>query len=368
MLLLPLTASEPIKAVGTSIFNMLNALCPLFVLPKTWNMTLAGDIMLCSISPVKNPFSAVARITSASDVFIANLEIPLTKATEPTKRKTPEQVKAKRQFILKADPLHIRHLVQAGLDAVSLGNNHTMDYGLKGLTEQIGLLAQNRIAFGGAGLNLAEASAPAVFQAGESPRIGMVSYLAFMGAKNRWVNTPATAKSAGVAVPPFGSVIDRKAQAKIRQIVDAAKSRSGFVIVALHGGIERQTVPTAYQVLLGRAFIDAGADLVVGHHPHVLQGAEIYRGKPILYSTGNLVNCLPGTTALFHLRYEGNRLLKAALTPCSISRGAVSPMKAFLAKQTRASFDRLSKLIQQKYPHRLARPLLSAYRSETAIL
>jgi poly-gamma-glutamate synthesis protein (capsule biosynthesis protein) len=325
-------------------------------------MTLAGDAMLYHISPKKNPLAAVSKITSASDLFIVNLEVPLTSAATPTARKTPQQVKAKQQFILKADPAHIKHLVAAGVDGVSLGNNHTMDYGVNGLLEEIGLLRRNGIAHCGAGQNLEQAAAPSFVQSGKSPKVGMVSFLAFIGEKHRWMNTPATPKSAGVAVPPFGSSVNKDAKAKMKKIVDDARSRSEFVVVALHGGIERRTVPTAYQVSLARGFIDAGADLVVGHHPHVLQGAELYRGKPILYSTGNLVNSLPGTTALFHLRFAGGRLEKAVLTPCAIAKGAVAPMKSKRAKLALKDFDKLSQLIQRKYPDKRARPLLSSYR------
>lgn len=341
---------------------MVNALCLLLVSPQSWNMTLAGDAMLYHISPKKNPLAAVSRITSASDVFIINLEIPLTASGTPTVRKTPEQVKAKQQFILKADPAHIKHLVAAGVDAVSLGNNHTMDYGIEGLLEETDLLRKNGIAYCGAGLNLAQATQPCFLKSGRSPKIGMVSFLAFIGDKHRWMNTPATSKSAGVAVPPFGSSINKDAKAKMKKIVAGAKSRSEFVIVALHGGIERQSVPTAYQVSLARGFIEAGADVVVGHHPHVLQGAELYRGKPILYSTGNLVNSLPGTTALFHLRYEGSRLVKVALTPCTIAKGATAPMKSQKAKLALRAFENLSRLAHRKYPDKTARPLISSYK------
>ncbi len=342
---------------------MVNVLCLLLVSPHSWNMTLAGDVMLYHISSKKNPFQSVWKITSASDVFIVNQEIPLTSATVATTRKTPEQVKAKQQFILKADPSHIKHLVKAGVDAVSLGNNHSMDYGLKGLQEEMALFDKNGIAYCGAGLNMAQAVEPAFFRVGSSPKIGMVSFLTFIGEKHRWMNTPATAKSPGVAVPPFGNAINKDAQAKIKKIVDSAKRGSEYVVIALHGGIERQTVPTSYQVTLARAFVDAGADLVVGHHPHVLQGAEIYKGKPIFYSTGNFINSLPGTTALFHLRYDGAKLAKVALTPCTIAKGAVVPMKAKQAKIALKAFDNLSKLVKKKFPNKHSSPLLSAYGS-----
>jgi len=319
--------------------------------------------MLYHISSKKNPFAAISKITASSDIFIANLEIPLTNAKTATTRKTPEQVKAKTQFILKADPAHIKYLVKAGVNAVSLGTNHTMDYRIDGLKEELALLKREGIAYSGAGLTSQYAALPGFFQDGKSPDMAIVSYLTFLGEKHRWMNTPATAKSAGVAVLPFGGAIDKKVRAKLVDIVDNAKQSVNFVVVALHGGIERQTVPTSYQVNLARAFIDAGADVVVGHHPHVLQGAEIYKGKPIFYSTGNLINSLPGNTALFHLKYNGRKLVKVALTPCTIAKGAVVPMKAKQAKIALKAFDNLSRLVKKKFPNKHSSLLLSAYGS-----
>src|SRR5205814_10411794 len=132
-------------------------------------------------------------------------------------------------------------------------------------------------------------------------RVGMLSYLAFQTAGGRGKCTPATADSPGVA-----AVVLNKDD--IESIVHSNKTMCDFLSVALHWGIERQRAPTPYQVSLGRAFIDAGADLVIGSHPHVLQGAEIYRGKPILYSMGNLVSVLPSSTGLIQLTFTGKHL------------------------------------------------------------
>ena len=90
--------------------------------------------------------------------------------------------------------------------------------------------------------------------------------------------------------------LDGKATERIGELVASGTKGGAFLAVALHWGNEKETLPTPYQVALGRAFVDAGADLVLGHHPHVLQGAEIYRGKPIFHSLGNLVSPRPGVS------------------------------------------------------------------------
>ncbi|WP_425290081.1 CapA family protein, partial [Shewanella algae] len=85
----------------------------------------------------------------------------------------------------------------------------------------------------------------------------------------------------------------------------------------------RQTVPTDYQVSLAHAWIDAGADVVWGHHPHVLQGTEIYKGRPILYSMGNLVSSLGAKTGLALLTFDNKKFLGLRGVPCVISGGKV---------------------------------------------
>src|SRR5262249_36568171 len=141
--------------------------------------------------------------------------------------------------------------------------------------------------------------------------VTLVSGLAFMatGAINKL--TPATDDRAGIHGLFFNGTIDKKAKAYLKDWItgqkpDGKKDRPQLV-VALHWGIERQTIPTSYQVNLARACIDAGADVVWGHHPHVLQGAELYKGRPILYSMGNLISKKEGPTGLVRLYFEDGK-------------------------------------------------------------
>lgn len=304
----------------------------------TWSFVIGGDVMLNGISAKRNPLGAVAKIFRTADLAYANLEVPLTNAGTPTTRKTAPELRAKQQFILRADPAHIRNLGACGLDFVSLGNNHAMDYGVRGLRQNAALLSKEGIQFTGAGMNSRDAE-KLIFKNVKGLRVGMLSFLGFRTSSARAKCTPAGNDSAGVAE----LVLDRT---RLIRAVKSAKRVCDFLVVAMHWGAEKKTVPDAYQVAAARAWIEAGADLIIGSHPHVLEGAEIYRGKLILYSMGNLASSKPGATALVRLRLLRTKITSMEIIPASISGGRVA-----LAKRG-TDFSILSKLIAKKYRNR----------------
>lgn len=294
--------------------------------------------MLNGISPASAPLFEVSPIFTGADVSYANLEIPLTSASTPTKRKSAAEIRARSQYILKANPAHIAALQQCGFKWVSLGNNHAMDYSLDGLRETTGLLQRAGIKYTGAGESATQASALAVhtLQKNGSPfRVGLLSFLAFQTPGGRYKCTPA-GEGPGVATIE----LDKE---QISRIVGDAKRKCDFLSVALHWGIEKKTVPSAYQVSLGRAWIDAGADLVIGSHPHVLQGAEVYKKKLIFYSLGNLVSPRPGATAVIVLDYLQDTAVGINVYSCYITGGKVSVRGIVKMKE-------LSAVVQKYYP------------------
>lgn len=318
---------------------------------QTWTLGVGGDIMLNGVSAKASPFEKISAYTSGCSVFVGNLEIPLTSSRTATSRKSAEDIKARKQFVLKGDPKHAAHLKSAGFDLVTLGNNHSMDYGPSGLAEMLRLLDGQGIGYSGAGANRDKAWQPASWTKAGMPKLSLSSALAFMSDKALNTCWPAGPQSAGLAALRLGGVVNKNTLPTIKAIVDRGKKAGDFVIVALHWGIEKETTPTPYQVALGRAFIDAGADLVLGHHPHVLQGAELYKGKPIFYSLGNLISARPGTTALFRLTYSGSRLTSVASLPCSISGGTIFPIAAAKTRQSElARFGKLCDAVLKKYP------------------
>lgn len=280
--------------------------------------------MLNGIPPNSGPLLGIAPVVRKADFALANLEVPLTDARTPTARKTAAELRARTQFVLKADPRHLAALKNAGFDAVSLANNHAMDYGPRGIAQERALLTKNGIRFAGAGPGGVSAAALTVVTSPDGFRLGLLSALAFVGRGALAKCGPAGPRTPGVNVLSFNGTIDEAARAKLQSWIGGARDRCDYLVVALHWGIERQTKPTSYQKALGHAVAEAGADLVWGAHPHVLQTTETYRGVPILYSTGNLVSALPAKTALFRLSIDRHRTKGWSAMPATISGGKVS--------------------------------------------
>lgn len=323
----------------------------------TWTMAVGGDIMLNGVSPAKNPFAAVAPAFKGADVAYANLEIPLTNARTATIKKTAAEVKARSQYILKADPRHGKWLGSFGLDVVSLANNHAMDYGKAGLDETIRILREQRIAHCGSGANAAEAAAPVVVRAG-GMRIGFVSYLSFLGVGSIGKCWPATEKSPGIAGLTLGGSTNEAAHRRIKNIVELAKKKCDMLVVCLHWGVEKAPVPRQYQVSLGRMFLQHGADLILGAHPHVLQGAEITGGKAIFYSTGNFTHPKVGETAAFTLKFKGKSLQSVQILPLQYKSGILSLRTGKEAQATKSKFDDLSKRLVGAFPNKNYKAIL----------
>ncbi|HJP84135.1 MAG TPA: CapA family protein [Fimbriimonadaceae bacterium] len=314
-------------------------------------LLFGGDIMLNQIPVEGKPLAALKPVFATADVRLANLEIPLTDANTPTQGKSAAELKARTQFILKADPRHIDAIRGIGIQLVSLGNNHAMDYGPRGLSQMIGLLDKAALQHSGAGATLEIAKLGANYSS-----VSLISALAFMGTRAIKKLTPATPSSAGIHALIFAGVLNKKNREYLKSWI-AATPNDGIKVVALHWGIEKQTIPTSYQVSLARACIDAGADIVWGHHPHVLQGAELYKGKPILYSMGNLISRKEGPTGLVRLYYVDEKLQGFRFLPLDIKAMRVSPVGEKFVKGRLENFKKLSEAIQKRFPNKFSRPI-----------
>jgi poly-gamma-glutamate capsule biosynthesis protein CapA/YwtB (metallophosphatase superfamily) len=325
-------------------------------LPSSWTMALGGDLMLNQIDPKIKPMAAVAPFFKEADVAIANLEIPLTSAKTATTRKSLADRKAKKQFVLKADPKFGAQIAEIGIDAVSLGNNHAMDYGPKGLAEMLGILDRLGIAHAGAGASERLAKAAAPVRVGES-QVALRSFLSFMSDSANNTCWPAVGDRPGLASLKFQGSVDDDARKSIAWLIKDARRTAPFVAIALHWGIEKQAVPTPYQIALGRAFIDAGADVVIGHHPHVLQGAELYNGKPIFYSLGNFVSPRPAQTGFMRLTWQRHALKAVEFMPASISGGKVRPQTGAKAQAEWKRFIKLGETLRKRYPSKRSKAL-----------
>jgi poly-gamma-glutamate synthesis protein (capsule biosynthesis protein) len=196
---------------------------------------------------------------------VVNFEGVATEAFVPLEPKT---------FLLKM-PLSVADkLRDAHISVVTLANNHSMDYGAQGLHDTLRVLDDAGIAHAGAGTNLNEALQPAL--------VGTAGVTACIVAFSRtfpqsfWAkdDQPGTA----FARPPA-----------IQAAVKGCKDKGFYTFAVFHWGKEGDSSPTDYQRTLARVAIDAGADGVIGHHPHVIQDIDVYKGKPIFYSLGNFL-------------------------------------------------------------------------------
>ena len=163
----------------------------------------------------------------------------------------------------------------AGFNVVTLANNHMFDGRDQGFTKLRCLLHEIDLPHFGAGLNSTEASAPAVLHVN-----GL--RIAFLGAVDHRSGPYQFASDTAWGVAPLDA--ERLAQ-QIRQL----RSRVDHVIVSIHWGEERFLLPSPQQLQQARALVDAGASMILGHHPHVVQGLEVYKDAPIIYSLGNFI-------------------------------------------------------------------------------
>ena len=238
-------------------------------------LLFAGDLFLTDLLQSKynqQGISAAAsdRLLSVlreADIFMLNEEFPFGTTGEPMEEK---------EYTFRVDPSYSTVLSELGVDIVTLANNHMLDFGRGPLTETLNTLDQAGIAHVGAGENIDEAKALKTFEM-DGRTIG------FLGA-SRVIPEHSWNASSGSS----GLFTTYDAAALVEQIQKAEES-CDFTVVYVHWGIEKNTQPEEYQKTLARQYIDAGADAVIGAHPHVLQGIEFYQGKPIFYSLGNFI-------------------------------------------------------------------------------
>jgi len=228
------------------------------------------------------PFRGCLEIFRSANLVVGNLESPLTQSNEPYIEK---------QFLLKS-PIGVGEaLYNANIRAVTLANNHILDYGVGAMKETFKQLQRYNIQYFGAGLNKEEALKEASFYF-EGITFAIIGFSATFP-EEFW----ATDSSAGTAFP-----YDEDIKRTIRRLSDLYD----VTIVSFHWGAEKMEYPKDYQVDLAHLSIDLGADMVIGHHPHVVQGVELYKNKPIFYSLGNFAFASYSETAKIGLMVIAN--------------------------------------------------------------
>ena len=262
-----------------------------------------GDVMLGGRARtaveefgIDYPFAAVRPLLELSPIVMANLEGPFA----------ADARRVDRQFSYRVKPALAHALPRAGVNVVTLANNHLVDCDRDGVTETLDTLRTVGVSVVGAGANRSAAHAPVIMDA-RGRRIGILAYY-----WNR--RCAATRTLPGSAMDPPEALED-----DIRLL----RTRADRIVVTFHWGIPYDRTPSAEDRAKARFAVDCGADVVVGHHPHVLHPFEIHRGRPIFYSVGNFAfgsgnshaeGCLIGvrfddraTTATIYPLYVKNR-------------------------------------------------------------
>ena len=207
--------------------------------------------------------------------------------------------------VFTGNPAYLSGIKDAGFDWVSMGNNHVGDFGSAGVLQAMGYLDAHLLLHGGAGANTTAAHQPSIIPVG-GVKVALLSYDTIAPSYN------ATATKAGSA---------RMTVAWLKKDIAAARAAgAGVVIVWPHWGVEYTTGPSSTQVSLAHAAIDAGADLVIGNHPHWAQAMEVYKGRPIWYALGNFTfdqtwsePTMEGIT--LELTFSGKKLVQVRMRP-----------------------------------------------------
>lgn len=240
----------------------------------------------------------------SADIMMANNEFPYSDRGTPTPDKT---------YTFRADPKDAHIMKDMGVDIVGLANNHAYDYGPDALIDTIDTLNDIKLPFVGAGKNIAEASHPVYFHAnGHVISIVAATQIERLGSPD---TKEATADSPGV----LRTLDPKKAVAAIEE----AAANSDFTVMFVHWGTESTDLVEKSQRDLARAYVDAGADLIIGAHPHVLQGIDYVDDVPVFYSLGNFwFNSRTLDTCIVRATLDGDcKLSGVEFIPC-IQRGS----------------------------------------------
>ena len=255
---------------------------------QPWTLLAGGDVLLDLTEPEGiDPFANVEPNLASADVAIVNLEMAITERGEPYDK----------EFVFRAPGSAALTRAGAGIDVVSLANNHVLDFGPVGLADTLSVLDEVNILRPGAGSNNAEAYAPRVLTLDNGIRVAFVSATAVVPG-----GFAASADRPGVADAKW-------AIPRVLAAVRAAAAGNDVVVVSVHWGIERETCPSEDQRALASDLIEAGANLILGHHPHVLQPIETFDRTVIAYSLGNFAwhprYGITGDSGVLEISFDG---------------------------------------------------------------
>lgn len=254
--------------------------------PEPVTVLFTGDVLLSDYVLNNYDHSGIEGVLSPellqelrdADITVINNEFPFsTRGTQ-----APDK-----QFTFRVNPDRVSILTDIGVDIAGIANNHVLDYGSDALLDTFDTLEGAGIDYMGAGIDLSRASALITKEIGDKT-------FGFLAASRV---IPVVSWDVQNASPGVFTTYD---PTKLVAAIEAARSSCDYLTVFVHWGIERDAYPQDYQVTMAKQYIDAGADLVIGSHPHVLQGISYYKEKPVFYSLGNFIfnRDIPKTAAV----------------------------------------------------------------------
>jgi len=240
---------------------------------NTCTIRFMGDVMIgrnvnlkISESGYEYPWGNILPLLRQEGTNIINLEAAITTSIQPVTK----------VFNFKADPDKINTLKAANIHIVNLANNHIGDYGTEGLNETIRILDQHSIAHSGAGINITKAKQPVIIEANKI-KIGVI------GCTD---NEPSW--RANEHPGTFFITVDDPEE--LESEVVKLRSKVDVMILSIHWGPNMETEPDKRQIQFAHRLINLGVDIIHGHSAHIFQGIEIYKGKIILYDTGDFID------------------------------------------------------------------------------
>lgn len=234
---------------------------------REWTLLAGGDVLMDRSEPSGvDPFEFIEPALDSADLAAVNSEMAISDRGVPLDK----------QYVFRAPPSAARRIASAGIDVVSLANNHAMDFGPEALVHTVDLLENAGVVALGAGANRKEAYRYRILPVHDDVHVAFVGVSMIVPG-----GFPAGPDSAGIA--------SARPPSRILDSVRSASLLSDVVIALVHWGVERATCPSDAQRAFARDLMDAGADAVIGHHPHVLQPVEFSGGRLVAYSLGNFV-------------------------------------------------------------------------------
>lgn len=275
---------------------------------ESTTLIFAGDLIYGSTFCTNYDKEGMTRVVSEellaemkdADITMVNEEFPFSTRGVPMEDK---------QYTFRADPSYVESFHEMGIDIAALANNHTLDYGKDALYDTFTTLDEAGILYAGAGDSVERAAELQIIEV-NGKRFGFLAASRVL---------PVVEWNVENSVPGALSTYD---ETRLVQAIEEADSQCDVLTVYVHWGVELQEYPEDYQRNLAAAYIKAGADAVIGSHPHVLQGVEYIEGKPVFYSLGNFISTPnKDKTMLVKLTVDEENEITAQIIPATTENG-----------------------------------------------